>query len=72
MFNAGFCAPVLLVFQTCFNASGMSPKKRVNGGGVSKPPTKSRKTADELQRLSQEALQRNPHIKIMEKWMHLS
>jgi len=65
MFNAGFCVPVLL--------AGMAPKKRVNnGGGVSKPPAKSRKTADELQRLSQEALQRNPHSKIMEKWMHLS
>lgn len=51
-------------------STGMAPKKRANPGG-SGPPAKLKRTSEDLERLGQAALQRNPHVKMLEQWLYL-
>ena len=52
---------------------GMSPKKRQSSAtAAGGKPAKAKKTADDLERLSQAAIQANPHVGLVEKWMKLS
>lgn len=54
----------------------MAPRKRSNAGsgnGTPGPakPAKAKRTSEDLEKLSQEAVARNPHVKMMDVWLHL-